>query len=168
MISEKRLEDALKYLADTDESSAKANANVKYLDRLLKRKKALHITGNKDDKSISAKEQTYYASDTYKSAIDELFTAEVEASTLDNKRDKEGLIIDLFRTLEASRRKKQYMIYKFKRWVVLPAYTEIIIRADSDEEALKIVRAIDPKTLNWQETDAADQRMTYEVIDENS
>lgn len=60
------------------------------------------------------------------------------------------------------------MIYKFKRWVVLPAYTEIIIRADSDKEALKIVRAIDPKTLNWQEIDAADQRMTYEVIDENS
>ena len=105
MITEKRLEDALSYLADTDETSAKANANVKYLDRLLKRKKALHITGNKDDKSISAKEQTYYASDTYKSAIDELFKAEVEASTLDNKRDKEGLIIDLFRTLEASRRK---------------------------------------------------------------
>ena len=105
MISEKRLEDALKYLADTDESSAKANANVKYLDRLLKRKKALHITGNKDDKSISAKEQTYYASDIYKSAIDELFAAEVEASTIDNRRDKEGLVIDLFRTLEASRRK---------------------------------------------------------------
>ena len=103
MISEKRLEDALKYLADTDESSAKANANVKYLDRLLKRKKALHITGNKDDKSISAKEQTYYASDTYKSAIDELFTAEVEASTLDNKRDKEGLIICLLYTSPSPR-----------------------------------------------------------------
>ena len=78
MITEKRLEDALKYLADTDETSAKANANVKYLDRLLKRKKALHITGNKDDKSISAKEQTYYASDTYKVLVDELFAAEVE------------------------------------------------------------------------------------------
>ena len=62
MITEKRLEESLKYLADTDEESASANANVKYLDRLLKRKKALHITGNKEDKSISAKEQTYYAS----------------------------------------------------------------------------------------------------------
>ena len=40
MITEKRLEESLKYLADTDETSAKANANVKYLDRLLKRKKA--------------------------------------------------------------------------------------------------------------------------------
>ena len=105
MITEKRLEESLKYLADTDEISAKANANVKYLDRLLKRKKALHITGNKEDKSISAKEQTYYASDIYKAAVDELFEAEVKSNTLDNKRDKEALIIDLFRTLEASRRK---------------------------------------------------------------
>ena len=105
MITEKRLENALKYLADTDEENATANAQVKYLDRLLKRKKALHITGNTSDKSISAKEQTYYASDIYKDAIQELFNAEVTASTLENKRDKEGLVIDLFRTLEASRRK---------------------------------------------------------------
>ena len=105
MITEIRLEDALRYLSETDEKSAKANANVKYLDRLLKRKKALHIAGNAVDKSISAKEQAYYGSDTYKEAIQELFDAEVKASTLENKRDKEGLIIDLFRTLEASRRK---------------------------------------------------------------
>ena len=60
------------------------------------------------------------------------------------------------------------MIYKFKRWVQLPAYTEIIIKADSDEEALKIVRAINPSTLNWRETDPIEQRMTYEVTDEDS
>ena len=105
MISEQRLEKALSFLAETDETNAEANANVKYLDRLLKRKKALHITGNTEDKSISAKEQSYYASTIYKTAVDEIFSAEVKASTLENKRDKEGLIIDLFRTLEASRRK---------------------------------------------------------------
>jgi len=105
MITENRLEDALKYLSDTDESSAEASANVKYLDRLLKRKKALFITAEKNLKSISAKEQGFYASDIYSAAVDELFNAEVKASTLENKRDKEGLIIDLFRTLEASRRK---------------------------------------------------------------
>ena len=43
--------------------------------------------------------------DIYKTAVDELFEAEVKSNTLDNKRDKEALIIDLFRTLEASRRK---------------------------------------------------------------
>ena len=105
MITEKRLESALGFLSETDEQNAQANANVKYLDRLLKRKKALHITGNSVDKSISAKEQAYYASDTYKNAVEELFQAEIKVSTLENKRDKEGLIIDLFRTLEASRRK---------------------------------------------------------------
>jgi hypothetical protein len=60
------------------------------------------------------------------------------------------------------------MIYKFKRWVVLPAYTEIFINAENDQEAIKTLKAIDPKTLNWQEQDVVDQRMTYEVIDENS
>ena len=105
MITEKRLEESLKYLAETDEKSAEASANVKYLDRLLKRKKALYITGEASLKSVSAKEQAYYGSDTYKEAIQELFDAEVAASTLENKRDKEQMIIDLFRTLEASRRK---------------------------------------------------------------
>ena len=105
MITEKRLETALEFLAETDETSAEASANVKYLDRLLKRKKALYITGEQTLKSISAKEQGFYASQTYLSAVDELFQAEVKASTLENKRDKEGLVIDLFRTLEASRRK---------------------------------------------------------------
>jgi len=105
MITEKRLEDALKFLSETDETSAEASANVKYLDRLLKRKKALYITGETNLKSISAKEQGFYERDTYQNAVEELFQAEVKASTLENKRDKEGLIIDLFRTLEASRRK---------------------------------------------------------------
>ena len=105
MITEERLEKELAYLSKTDEESATANANVKYLDRLLKRKKALHITHNSEAKSISAKEQAFYASDIYKDSVDELFNTEVKASTLENKRDKEGLIIDLFRTLEASRRK---------------------------------------------------------------
>ena len=60
------------------------------------------------------------------------------------------------------------MIYKFKKWVILPAFTEVIISADNDEQALKIMNAIDPKTLNWQEAETVDQRMTYEVIDEKS
>ena len=105
MITEDRLEQSLKFIAETDESSAEANANVKYLDRLLKRKKALFIMHDRELKSVSAKEHAFYASDIFSKAIDELFQAEVKASTLENKRDKEGMIIDLFRTLEASRRK---------------------------------------------------------------
>ena len=105
MITEDRLEKSLAYLAQTDEQSAEASANVKYLDRLLKRRKALFITGESNLKSISAKEQAYYASDDYQKAVQEIYDAEVKANTLENKRDKEGMVIDLFRTLEASRRK---------------------------------------------------------------
>jgi len=60
------------------------------------------------------------------------------------------------------------MIYKFKKWIILPAFTEVIISADNDQEALKIMNAIDQKTLNWQEAESVDQRMTYEVINEKS
>ena len=60
------------------------------------------------------------------------------------------------------------MIYKFKKWIILPAFTEVIISADNDQEALKIMNAIDQKTLNWQQAESVDQRMTYEVINEKS
>ena len=73
MITEKRLEDALKFLSETDEQNAEANANVKYLDRLLKRKKALYITGEHSLKSISAKEQAFYASDTIRMLLKNYF-----------------------------------------------------------------------------------------------
>ena len=53
MITENRLEEAIKFIAESDESSAEASANVKYLDRLLKRKKALYITGEQTLKSVS-------------------------------------------------------------------------------------------------------------------
>tara|TARA_B110000240_G_C13198805_1_gene325268 strand:- start:353 stop:535 length:183 start_codon:yes stop_codon:yes gene_type:complete len=60
------------------------------------------------------------------------------------------------------------MIYKFKKWVILPAYTEIIISAESEQEALKTIKSIDSKTLSWEQSETVDQRMTYEVIDEKS
>ena len=60
------------------------------------------------------------------------------------------------------------MIYKFKKWVILPAYTEIVISAESEKEAIKIIHSIDSKTLTWEQAETIDQRMTYEVIDEKS
>ena len=60
------------------------------------------------------------------------------------------------------------MIYKFKKWVILPAYTEIIISAKSGEEAIQTINSIDSKTLSWEQAEIIDQRMTYEVIDEKS
>tara|TARA_R100001377_G_C3138515_1_gene91843 strand:- start:190 stop:378 length:189 start_codon:yes stop_codon:yes gene_type:complete len=60
------------------------------------------------------------------------------------------------------------MIYKFKKWVILPAYAEVVIKADTDEEALKIINNLDSNSLTWQEAETVEQRTTYEVIDERS
>ena len=46
MISEERVEKSLRYLAETDEKHAEVTANVKYLERQLKRSKALFITAD--------------------------------------------------------------------------------------------------------------------------
>jgi len=85
MINEERLEKSLQYLAETDEKHAEVTANVKYLERQLKRIKALFITADTTLKSISAKEQLYYASEDYNKAIRELYDAEVGATTLENQ-----------------------------------------------------------------------------------
>tara|TARA_R100000935_G_scaffold51769_1_gene78583 strand:+ start:324 stop:512 length:189 start_codon:yes stop_codon:yes gene_type:complete len=60
------------------------------------------------------------------------------------------------------------MIYKFKKWVILPAYAEVVIKANTDEEALKIINNLDGNSLTWQEAETVEQRTTYEVIDERS
>ena len=61
MINEKRLEESLKFLADTDEEDAKLSAGLEYLKDKQKRDKAIHIVNNNNDKSFSIKEQSYYA-----------------------------------------------------------------------------------------------------------
>jgi len=58
------------------------------------------------------------------------------------------------------------MIYKFKRWVILPAFAEVIIKADSDEEAIKIHSSLDSKSLTWEQAETVEQRMTYEIVNE--
>ena len=104
MISEKRLEEALGYISSTDEEQAKLSAGLDYLKDKAKRDKALHVLNNSEDNSITMKEQRYYASNSYKSHIEEKQALAEKVNSLDNKRDKEQLIIDVWRTLEASRR----------------------------------------------------------------
>ena len=105
MINEKRLEEALQYLADTDEEDAKLTAGLEYLKDKQKRDKGIHIISNELDKSYSIKEQSYYASDIYGEYILQKQALAEKVGITQNKRAKECLIIDVWRTLEASRRK---------------------------------------------------------------
>lgn len=105
MITEKRLEEALKYLSDTDENYAKYSSGLEYLKDLSKRDKAMHIINNQEDNTISLKEHRYYASEEYQKHIIEKQALAEQVSIIENKRAKECLIIDVWRTLEASRRR---------------------------------------------------------------
>ena len=56
------------------------------------------------------------------------------------------------------------MIYKFKRWIYVPAYTEVYVTADTDKEALETMNSLDPKSLSYKECPITALRTTYEVV----
>lgn len=98
-----RVEQALKYLAQTDVNHAELSGRVKQLEELLKSVKAkeyLNATGTDGNRTSVA-----LSSQTYIDAVNEWSEAVIAFKTVDNLRNREMLIVDLFRTLEASRRK---------------------------------------------------------------
>jgi len=106
MISEERLEKALIYRAKTDEEHAKLKTKVEYLDWKKKKLKGDFITNKcSDNLSLGVRSEKWYASEDYGKFIEEHSEVYEKFNVMDNKRKTEGIIIDLFRTLEASRRK---------------------------------------------------------------
>ena len=106
MISEQRLEKALIYRAETDEEHAKLKTRVEYLDWKKKKLKGDFITNKcSDNLSLGVRVEKWYASEEYGKFIKEHREEYEKFNVMDNKRKTEGIIIDLFRTLEASRRK---------------------------------------------------------------
>ena len=98
------IESPLKFLAESYEEHAKLTAGVDYIKDLAKHHKGKFIMSS-DEKSVALKEQSYYSSDDYKNHIDDKKDLINDLTLLENKRSKECLVIDVWRTLEASRRK---------------------------------------------------------------
>ena len=106
MITEQRLEKALIYRAETDEEHAKLKTKVEYLDWKKKKLKGDFITNKcSDNLSLGVRSEKWYASEEYGKFIEEHVEVYVKLNIIDNKRKTVVIIIDLFRTLEASRRK---------------------------------------------------------------
>ena len=106
MISEDRLEKALIYRAESDEEHAKLKTLVENLDWKKKKLKGSFITQKcSDNLSLGVRSEKWYASEEYGKFIEEHQEVFEKFNIMDNKRKTEGIIIDLFRTLEASRRK---------------------------------------------------------------
>ena len=82
MIKQERLEQALKFLSETDEQHAKLVAGVDYLKDLAKNMKGKFIVNCETEKSVAMKEHAWYASDHYKKHIDEKRALVEEATKL--------------------------------------------------------------------------------------
>jgi len=98
-----KIEDDLIYLAETDEIYAKLNAETKRSEDSLKHAKGSFISVSQS--SVSKAENEYYASAQYLEHIDLLKQSNEALYSLRNKRATAILRIDVWRTLEASRRK---------------------------------------------------------------
>ena len=97
------IDNDLQYLAQTDEQYAELSASTTRLEDTMKHAKGSFISESKS--SVSKAENEYYASPEYLEAIDLLKKSNVMVNTLRNKRATAILRIDVWRTLEASRRK---------------------------------------------------------------
>lgn len=102
MISEERLEKALRFLAETDESAAELKVQVErknYLVDLSRRRGFKLSEGNIEERKAIAE-----MSDETKEAFNEYLSAMLEWEKLKAKRATEELIVEVWRSLEASRR----------------------------------------------------------------
>lgn len=101
-LDENRVEMALMKLADTNETHAQLSGQVDYLTEAVKQAKAHSFL--LADGGVAEREQKAQASDKVADAVKERTKAYVQFKTLDNERNHEIRIIDIWRTLSSNRR----------------------------------------------------------------
>lgn len=101
-VTPEQVEKAIKYLAETDVPHARAKCLAKGLEAALKTVRAVGFIGAAGNNA--EREHTAYASPEYKVALAAWQDACLDYETMQNKRERANLIVEMFRTLEASRR----------------------------------------------------------------
>ena len=99
----KSIDENIEYLASTDEAFAKTQAEVSYGDDMLKHIKGAFVSASED--SVSKATEKFYASVIYKNRINKMHKLNVQLLNMRNKRRTAEMNIEVWRTLEASRRK---------------------------------------------------------------
>ena len=103
MVTDERMEKALNYLIDTDDSAAEAKANVeraKYAAKLVRQRVFLLS----DKTSVAAKEADAEVHKDTQDAEARIADNIVKFAKLDNRRETARIVIDLYRTQQANRR----------------------------------------------------------------
>lgn len=91
------------YLAATDESYSKLQAEISYGEDMLKSIKGIYIS--RSELSVSKATEEFYASASFLNHINKFNAINLELFELKNKRKTAEMKIEVWRTLEASRRK---------------------------------------------------------------
>jgi hypothetical protein len=97
------IDNEINYLAETDTTFAKLIAEVEYQRDMIKHFKGAYVT--QSDVAVSKATESYYASESYVSSIKKINDFNNELLQLKNKRKTAEMKIEIWRTLEASRRK---------------------------------------------------------------
>ena len=98
-----KIDEMITYLASTDEPFAKITEEVSYGDDMLKHIKGSFVSASEN--SVSKATEEFYASATYKAHINKMHTLNVQLLNMKNKRRTAEMKIEIWRTLEATRRK---------------------------------------------------------------
>jgi len=101
--NEQQVEKALNFLAETDEQFAVLKGRVKAEEYLLKhfKSKAMLLS---NEKSVAARETAAVGSDSYVQQVRQYETAIVDHATMEARRQRAHLTIDVWRSLNANRR----------------------------------------------------------------
>ena len=102
-LNENRVETALKMLSSSDEDHANLSGQVKHLEEAMKQAKA-HVFLQSEG-TVAERQEKALDSVLYDDAVHEWIQAYKEFKILDNKRQHEIRIIEIFQTLSANRRK---------------------------------------------------------------
>lgn len=103
MISDKRLEQAMVYLAETDEKAAELKGNVARMEYVCKsaRARALLLS---DEKTVESRKADAETSSLVKEAEEGYANALVAFEKIRAKRGTEELVVEVWRSIQANRR----------------------------------------------------------------
>ena len=101
-LNENRVEQALTKLANTDDDHAAWSGQVKYLEEAIKQAKAHSFL--LAEGTVAEREAKAVASLKYAEAVEAHTKAFIQFKKIDNERNHEIRIIDIWRTLSSNRR----------------------------------------------------------------
>lgn len=103
MITDQKIEDALAYLAKTDESAAELKADVERKEFFFKRAKELGF--KLAEGTVADRNAIAGTSEEVEKAAEAWFVAIKESETIRAKRQRAALVIEVWRTVQANQRK---------------------------------------------------------------